>query len=538
MITSVEMSSTPLRSVKAKVELYKGSTLANTFRYNGDLVSVEIERTGEEGKFFGFGITQKAKIKIRDAARAYAVEKGDGFKVYLGATDEEIDFNTSQPYYPTFYAEEIKRDEKTNSITITAYDLLYKATAHTVAEISLPEEYPLEMAVGMMIEHLGCYLNYDYNLTSFYNLTYPTGANIEGTETAKEIFTAAAEATQSIYFMKCVNGVDTLYYKRLDFGGAPALTITKADYMELTSEDSRTITAICSATELGDNVIAKADDSGETQYIRNNPFWELREDINILVEEALANILGMSITPFTLKWRGNYLLECGDKISIEAKDGTYIESYIVNDAMTYNGGFSQKTSLAYKTSNGETASNPSTLGEVLKQTYARVDKAEKEIELLASETSTTKEAIASLQLNTDGISASVSSLQANTTAALGGVNNEVEELKKKVEATMTSEQVSLQIQNELSSGANKVTTATGFVFDESGLTVSKSENEMKTQITEDGMKVFRDTTEVLTADNVGVKARNLHAETYLIIGTNSRFENYGTNRTGCFWIGG
>jgi hypothetical protein len=50
------------------------------------------------------------------------------------------------------------------------------------------------------------------------------------------------------------------------------------------------------------------------------------------------------------------------------------------------------------------------------------------------------------------------------------------------------------------------------------------------------MTVYRDDTPVLTANNVGVDAANLHATTYLIVGTYSRFEDYG-NRTGCFWIG-
>ena len=63
---------------------------------------------------------------------------------------------------------------------------------------------------------------------------------------------------------------------------------------------------------------------------------------------------------------------------------------------------------------------------------------------------------------------------------------------------------------------------------------------MSTQITDDGMKVFRSNTAVLTANNVGVDAVNLHATTYLIIGNNSRFEDWekdGQARTACFWIG-
>lgn len=106
-----------------------------------------------------------------------------------------------------------------------------------------------------------------------------------------------------------------------------------------------------------------------------------------------------------------------------------------------------------------------------------------------------------------------------------------------VELAMTSEDVTLAIQQEMSNGVEKVVTTTGFIFDDEGLTVEKSNREMKTQITEDGMTVYKNNTAVLTANNKGVDAANLHATTYLIIGKNSRFEDYG-NRTGCFWIGG
>ena len=116
-------------------------------------------------------------------------------------------------------------------------------------------------------------------------------------------------------------------------------------------------------------------------------------------------------------------------------------------------------------------------------------------------------------------------------------DNQFVELTKKVEATMTSDQIQLAISNELEKGTDKVTTSTGFTFNDKGLTISKSDNEMSTNIDEDGMSIFKGSEEVLTANNTGVDAQNLHATTYLIVGTNSRFEDYGSDRTGCFWIG-
>ena len=49
--------------------------------------------------------------------------------------------------------------------------------------------------------------------------------------------------------------------------------------------------------------------------------------------------------------------------------------------------------------------------------------------------------------------------------------------------------------------------------------------------------IYKNDEAVLIANNTGVNAVNLHATTYLIIGTNSRFEDFGDKRTGCFFIG-
>lgn len=267
--------------------------------------------------------------------------------------------------------------------------------------------------------------------------------------------------------------------------------------------------------------------TGTTQYVRDNPFWDMREDVGELVGNAVDNIGGLTINQFNCEARGNFLLEIGDKLNLVTKDDKTVTSYLLNDTIKYNGGLSHSMSWQYEDSNAETESNPATLGESLKQTFARVDKANKEIELLASETSENSEKISRLQMDTESINASV-----------GVINKDIDALAQKVDIAVTSEDVSIAIQRELENGTNKVTTNTGFTFDDEGLTITKSNSEMSTQITEDGMAVSKDGNEVLKADNKGVKAIDLHAETYLIVGKNSRFEDFEGNRTGCFWIGG
>lgn len=86
----------------------------------------------------------------------------------------------------------------------------------------------------------------------------------------------------------------------------------------------------------------------------------------------------------------------------------------------------------------------------------------------------------------------------------------------------------------------KIRTGVGYTLDDEGFTVDDPDGDTKTQVTNNGMTVTdkNTNTDVLTANSKGVNAKDLHATTYLIVGENSRFENYGNGRTGCFWIGG
>lgn len=522
-----DMINSPVRKIRGRVEIYKDSTPVLICGCDDNLISFTVERAGEKDKFFGFGVCQKLTVKLRDKNREINIDKSHTLEVEFGV-------NTDYIYpCPIFYIDDIARDENTNELTIIAYDSLYKATHHTVSEVEVSEAYTIKEFAEACATLLGLPMA-EVSFESF-DTHYPIGANFEGTENVREALNAVAEATQTVYF---VDNNWALTFRRLNASDEPVATIDKSKYMTLTNKDTATLAAITHATELGDNVTASTGAEGFTQYVRNNPFWELREDIATLVDNALAAVNGLSATGFECSWRGNFLLEIGDKITLITKDDKEIVSYLLDDTFTFNGGLSAKTRWSYTSNKAETPSNPTSLGETIKQTYARVDKANKEIELLVSETNANASAISALQLQTDNITASVTKLESATDEALNNIGENISTLTSKVEAQMTAEDIKLQISQELANGASKVTTTTGFTFDEAGLTVEKSNSEMKTQITEDGMKIYKNNEAVLGVDNVGVNARNLHATTYLIVGSNSRFENYGSGRTGCFWIGG
>lgn len=522
----------PSRKIKAKVEFYTGSTLATTYTGDDKLISITIEQTGEQGKFFGFGICQSATIKLLDTNREIDVSQYDYFKVNFTVND--IAYSTGS-YFPKFYVQEINRDENTNNLTIKGYDALYEASKNTIAALlaTIPEGYEMtiEDYASGIAEAMGLSEIFE-GQTGDEGVTYPNGANLEGTETYRQVLDDVAEATQSIYYL---SGDTILFTACRNDQYAQWFEISKEDYFSFKSSPSRKLTKIVSATELGDNVSATTGDDGETQYVRDNAFYELRIDIADLLQSAIDTAGGKVITPFECEWRGNYTLYLCEPLTIVAKDNSKIKTYLLNQTLTYDGGLTSKISWDYPTNTSETESNPSTLGEVLNQTYARVDKANKQIDLVVSKVDGYDSSISQIKLDQDSINASVASVSSRQDAT----DTEIDNINQKVNASITSDQVELIVQEELADGVNKVTTTTGFTFNQDGLTISKSNVDITTNISEDGMRVSKDGQVVLTADNNGVEALNLHATTYLIIGNNSRFEDYDNgSRTGCFWIGG
>ena len=523
----MQMINSVSRDFEARVELLDGSTILNTFTYDGALQSFTIERTGDESSFFGFGICKKLTLKLRDKERAINITKGQKLDIAMGVGSDYL-----YPF-PVFIVEEISRDENTNALTITAYDAIYKANNYKVSDMKLPQSYTIFGFAAAASSLLGIPIKLDGLTAEEFNTEYSNGANFEGTESVREALNDVAEATGTIYF---VNNNWELVFKTLDISGDPVLAIDKSKYFTLSAKTKNTLTGITSATELGDNVTVGTT-TGAHQYLRDNAFLENRDDISTLLSNIFAKVSGLSMYQFDLKFRGNFLLECGDRISVTTKDDEVINCYILNDTITYNGGLVGTVKWNYNAPQGETASNPHNIGDAIRQTYARVDKVNKNIDLLVSDVNQNTQEIAQLQLDTNNIRASVTNVQNNLDNMTDDLGNRITDVERKAELAMTPEQVQIKISEALADGVTSVTTETGFVFNSDGLTISKNDSEISTNIDEDGMSVMKGAEEVLTADNTGVNAINLTSRQYLIVGDNSRFENYGSDRTGCFYIG-
>ena len=132
----------------------------------------------------------------------------------------------------------------------------------------------------------------------------------------------------------------------------------------------------------------------------------------------------------------------------------------------------------------------------------------------------------SVSLDVNGINAQV----AQQVSSIEGLQEQTSTLQQ------TADGVSIQVQNILDNGVDKVTTGTGYTFNNDGLKITKSGEEIENLLDNTGMYVTRSGETILQANNTGVTATDVSVRNYLIIGTHARFEDYGENRTACFYL--
>lgn len=564
MITTNIPNSTSISAINAKVDIQTDSTLV-TCTCGDYLQDFALHREGDTSKFFGFGVTHRVDANFIDIDRTLAkMQKGDELNISIG---DGTHWDTP---YPRMYVTELARNERTNNITCVAYDTLFKANSITVSEVKLTyPAYILDIAkvcaylLGLPLKWVGLD-EFDMSLVQEVNTL-----NYNGDEPLRLLLDAIAEFTQTIYY---INSQNELVFKRLDKDGEAVLTVTKEMYFELTTLTPRTLTGLCQATDLGDNV-STPEGTGVTQIMRNNVFFET-SPTGYWLQYALDVVQGLTIHQLDCEWDGNHCLEIGDKVDFVTEDDNTVTTYIINDVIEYQGFINEITSWEYTQDEDATASNPTTIGEKLTQTFAKVDKINKEITLLAQDVTDTASELAEIKLTTDDIvlrvekvenqdfdldiendanfialKERVSSLEISDTEisarvsateeTVNATNTNVETLTNEVNLKVSAEDVTIAITNTLNEGIDKVVTSTKkYTFDDAGLNIGSSDSEITTTVSEDGMKIYRQRQEVLVADNQGVKAEDLHATTYLIIGDNSRLEDWQSNYTACFWIGG
>lgn len=142
----------------------------------------------------------------------------------------------------------------------------------------------------------------------------------------------------------------------------------------------------------------------------------------------------------------------------------------------------------------------------------------------------------------DGV---IATLQSDIDGVVSKVTNqtqEMENLRTEIAAVQVlSGEVAIQIQSILENGVDKVKTSMGYTFDNDGMHIDRSGEEIENLLDHTGMYVSRSDENVLKANANGVDAINITVRQFLSVG-HTRFEKYsngeGTRRTAAFWVEG
>lgn len=250
------------------------------------------------------------------------------------------------------------------------------------------------------------------------------------------------------------------------------------------------------------------------------------------------------ITSYT----GKPYLKRGNKIKIQDMDETYFDTYVLSHIFTYDGTFKSVIQSPALTKTQTALKNKLSISNAIRKVERTCNKIDGKIKDVIEEVNGQENKISSVEQTVDSITQQVTNVSTNLTNdyltseqvnAMNSHNEEsINQLKEEFNILkQTAESLSIEIGSISTIGVDRVKTSTGFTFDENGLDISKTGEEMHNFIDNEGVYVKRNDEEVLGADASGVRAENITVRNYLVIGKNSRIEDYKNNRTGIFYIG-
>lgn len=317
--------------------------------------------------------------------------------------------------------------------------------------------------------------------------------------------------------------IDELNRLRIGAYNTTSILFDNSQYAKLESADYECDVIDKVQVQVEDDDIGVIVGEGENVYIiKNNPLFYAETDgeIRQYVQAIYDKVSTITYTPMKLTLLEDLGVNVGDIIKVNGKS-----TYIMSKEMTPSGVTLQSIGLKRREVQQDA------LNEMINGLRGKYNKLKRELDETVSE-------IGDMNENMSNITQGISNIELSIQQVEGNLSDEIEEIRSKSEIAMTPDEVTILVREELiQTGVDHVVTENGFAFNNQGLTITKTGSALQTNVNENGMRVTLSGSEVLSADQTGVIAKNLKATTYLIIGKNSRFEDYQDNRTGCFWIG-
>lgn len=281
--------------------------------------------------------------------------------------------------------------------------------------------------------------------------------------------------------------------------------------------------------------------AGTEEYaieLPTSPILQGSEMCEPIVAAALQQLRSTTYRPSAITYSGDPALQAGDVLLHTGTAVGDITLPVMRLVYKFAGTCTlESLGVDEATHHQETVSNKK-----LKKAFARADKDRAELESLigqtaeevlirVSESYVSKEDQATFAVRVDEIAAEV----VRQEETIDGIQSDLTSVKQSADG------LSVSVQHIIDNGAEKVTTKEArYTFDDQGLNISKSGEEMANKLDNTGMYVTRSGETILQANNAGVVAVDVTVRNYLVIGKNARFEDYSdgvdTKRTACFFV--
>lgn len=288
----------------------------------------------------------------------------------------------------------------------------------------------------------------------------------------------------------------------------------------------------------------------ETTDVKNTLYVRL-DNLFIAQQEEIDNIynaiVGFKVHNISCENRGDITLDAWDMIKYVTDDGEY---YTLNEnELTYNGVCMSKvkTNIPAGKKNETTNIINASIEAAIKRVQTIVNESEASIKTITEKTTV-------LETKTLENETAINNSYQQIIKELGDYAKESEliSIKESVETIQKESSLAIEISKQIQTdGVDKITTKTGYTFNEDGLNIERSGAKVKSKLNEAGLDI-RDATgstneslmfagyDTALGESI-VRTKNLTVNKYLIIGKYSRMEDFvkdGVAGTGMFWIGG
>lgn len=516
-----------------KVDINNG---VSTLSFNRDTITkIEVFGTAfNEGKIIG-----------NIAKHALTVE-------LLGDLTSSIDLSTTniiQPYYGVlvsgvyeyvqlqdFYITSIEYSDTSNLTTIAATDSLIKLNKNFVDDVIYPitlKNFVIHVLnqCDLALENT-TFLNDDYVIEE---APFSTGVAIT------EVMSKAAEITMSfikvnkvsnkIEFANAYNPVYRGYthqelqafthtqlaaYTHYQLENAVPLYedyIGKDNYWEFKQQDyvygqyGVNTLSLTTAKVEGENVVRQettlaAQDGVIEVTIIDNPFINTEAKRQLIVDKMFTNVLKYKYKPYSIDYRGYPHIEVGDRIRVEAMDGSFFYAPIYEITLRWDGGLYGQLKAEALNKTETLYPNTSPMASRVKNAEIMVDKVAGEITLVASEVDNLENRIAQTELLLEPEAFTIS------------VRN------------ITNDQFGETIAN----------VEKNFIFNADGLEINSSENSFSIKIDETEMGFYDSGNKMAYIGNSDFNINRGRVESQLIIGVH-KIEKYSSGITVFRYIG-